>query len=59
MILTKAIIYAASRDAGERSRRSRNLTVWDEIARDAADAEVGRLIAIIGGDEAWIDLPAE
>ena len=57
MILTKTIIYAASRDAAERDRRDRNIEVMDEKADTAYRAEFARLVAFIGGNEAWIDLP--
>lgn len=56
--LTKALIYAAARDAGCRSARARNLSAWDDEADDACHAEFDRLFVFIGGAEGWIDLPA-
>jgi hypothetical protein len=55
--LTKKLIYAASWDAAERSKRGRGLSTWDEEAYDAACAEFNRLVEAIGGPEGWMDLP--
>ena len=58
MTLTKAIVYAAAKDAAERSRKSRGVSVMDDVANDAYHAEFDRLFDIIGGPEGWIDLPS-
>ena len=57
MAPTKASIHAAALDAAERSRRARGAPVIDEEADDAYHAEFDRLLALIGGQEGWIDLP--
>lgn len=57
--LTKAILYAAARDAAERSKRKRGLTVTDDEANDAYHAEFDRLFDLVGGPEGWMELPAE
>ena len=59
MTITKAIIYAAAMDAAERSKKLRGLSVMDDEANDAYHAEFDRLLAAIGGDEAWMDLPSK
>lgn len=56
MTLTKALIYAAARDAAERSKRARNIQIMDDAAADAYQAEFDRLFSVIGGPEGWIDL---
>jgi hypothetical protein len=58
-LLTKKLIYAASANVAERSRRSRGLAAWDEEAYDAACAEFNRLFEAIGGPEGWQRLPSE
>ena len=57
MTFTKAIITALAKDAAERSRRARNIDMMDEEAHDAYCDEFYRMVELIGGDEAWIDLP--
>jgi hypothetical protein len=59
MMLTKKLIYAASMDAAERSKRSCGLKVWDKEADDAACNEFQRLFETIGGPEGWINLADE
>jgi hypothetical protein len=59
MTLTKKLIYAAGRDAAERSKRNRGLKVWDEAACEAYDDEFQRLFKIIGGPDGWINLADE
>lgn len=56
MTLTKAIIYAISQDAAERSKRARGLSVMDDTANDAYHAEFDRLFSLIGGPEGWMEL---
>lgn len=56
MTLTKAILYAAAMDAGERSARKRGLKAIDDEANDAYHAEFDRLFELIGGPEGWMEL---
>lgn len=56
--LSKAIIYAASTDAANRSAGARGLSAWDDEANDAYHAQFDALFALIGGVEGWIDLEA-
>jgi hypothetical protein len=57
--ITKALIYAAATDAAERSKRTRGLAAWDDVASNAYCEEFNRLFKAIGGAEGWMDLPRE
>jgi hypothetical protein len=57
--ITKAIVYAAALDAANRIKRRKQLAAWDEEANDAYHAEFERLLAVVGGDEGWMDLPRD
>lgn len=54
MKLTKAIVYAAARDAGNRHARQHNRTVWNEDDYNACVAEFYRLCPT---PEQWMELP--
>ncbi len=53
MKLTKAIIYAAAMDAAVSAKRR------GEDQEDAYFAVFEKLFALIGGEEGWMDLPAQ
>lgn len=47
MKLTKAMVYAAGRDAGNRSMRAAGRTEWNEDDYNAAAAEFARLMRLL------------
>ena len=53
MTFTKALVYAASKDAQARALRSGQSKAK---ADDAYYTEFNRLFALLGGVEGWIDL---
>jgi hypothetical protein len=57
--VTKALIYAAATDAAVRNMRSAGRAVMSDEDRDAYQIEFDRIVAAIGGIDAWVDLPSK